>query len=177
MSERREREIERIERERDREREEIYPLTYNNVEKNNSSVRSVRTVRTDAERKSTSFYIQPNIAKGFKTYAQLKGPSVATVIEDAFLEYMKNHPITQTSITIVKGLDNILPEYRKMLDIKLMKKDLQNAIDFLQRMRMRKAPAEKDAWRRLERLMRRAVKNKIPDRELDELLRQAEELL
>jgi hypothetical protein len=91
--------------------------------------RSVRTDLTDLtyhnlQRTTCGFHILPSISKGFRTYSRFTGKSVAENVEAALLEYMRNHPVQQTSINITADLRAAFPDFRTSLKQKLAKDDL-----------------------------------------------------
>ena len=158
--------------------EEINPLRNVYLEKKNRSVITDITDITD--RKSLSFYISSRIAKAFKTYSRLTGKALYWCAEEAFLEYMRNHPIPQVSLTVAMDFRSFLPDLGTRLKSKILKEQLTRLLDIISRVSQDKDVSEDVKFKlrkQLQGLVLQAVKVHPPDEELMAVLKDVEELL
>jgi hypothetical protein len=159
-----------------------FPLTPIYIDKKNRSIITDITVITEEEKKSTlsrnptSFYISKNIASGWRQYCHVNGRHTHELTEEAFIEYMRNHPLPQVSLSVTQDLASYAPTMRDRLRNKILKEKITNVLVTLRRVK-ESGKGEGIFRRQLQKLVLQATNLKRPDDELIELLRDVEKFL
>jgi hypothetical protein len=92
------------------------------------------------------------------------------------MEYMRNHPLPQVTLSVVQDLKAFAPDVKDRLRNKIIKK-LRVAMATLRRIRESGRGDQHVFRKQLQKLALQATNLKKPDSELLELLREAEQLL
>lgn len=111
----------------------IYPLKNIIYNKKNALNRSVQP--NQLTRSNCSFHILPHIARGFRTYARFSEKTLGECVEDALIEYMRNHPSDQVSLNLTMSMDSVIMDISSRLQLKLLKTDLKNKIENVERLK------------------------------------------
>ena len=133
------------------------------------------------ERSNCSFWILSHIARGFRTYAKFSGKTVGSCVEEALLEYMKNHPTDQVSLNLTVDMNSFIMDLDSRLKLKLLKIDLEKTISNIDRMQNNKIRPGKphqiqNQLRELHKLVKKAIPfSHYPD--IREILEKAEEFI
>jgi len=129
-------------------------------------------------RTNTSFHILQNIASGFRTYSKFTGKTVGACVEEAFLEYMRNHPVDQVTLQVTKDMRSFLPSLADKLKLKMVKNNLSKRLQVTIRLHQRGNDADiqfnLDVF---QKAIQKALRIKNPDPELTDLLRRCDEYL
>ena len=129
-------------------------------------------------RTNTSFHMLTNIASGFRTYSKFTGKTVGMCVEEAFIEYMRNHPVDQVTLQMTKDMRSFLPSLADKLKLKMVKNNLKNRLDVTIRLHQRGNDADiQFNLNPFQKAIKKALRIKNPDPELTELLRKSEEYL
>lgn len=129
-------------------------------------------------RTNTSFHMLANIASGFRKYSKFTGKTVGMCVEEAFIEYMRNHPVDQVTLQMTKDMRSFLPSLADKLKLKMVKNNLSKRLEVTIRLHQR--GNETDIQYNIDifqKAIKKALRIKNPDPELTELLRKSEEYL
>jgi len=144
---------------------------------NNNNIPTQPTQPTQLGRSNISFWVLPNIAKGFRMYVKFTGKTLGVCVEEALLEYMKNHPIQQVTLNITKDMNSFVMDISTKLEYKLLKKDLEKRINIVARLSDSKNEIElQRQLKTLEKLIRKSLKFSS-DIEIKRLLEKAEKYI
>jgi len=84
------------------------------------------------KRESWGAHIDSSVAQGFTDYARLGKRKVGRVVEDALIEYMKNHPISDVQININQQVEKIVP-VQQSIKIRIFTEKIQKRLDIIKR--------------------------------------------
>lgn len=130
------------------------------------------------QRSNKSFWVLPNVADGFRQYARFTDKTFGECVEDAFIEYMRNHPLDQVSLSITKDIREVLPNLADRLKGKIFKNRLSDKLELI--IRLHEIGNEHEIKRNLpdfQKAVEKALKVKNPDKGLLDLLRESEDYL
>ena len=128
-------------------------------------------------RNNCSFWMLPNIAKGFRTYSKFSGKSIGECVEEAFLEYMKNHPLEQVSLNVTTDMRTVFQDISTRIEMKLTINELQKILDLLYKYdKIGNTLDYEQELKKLQKTVRKAIKFSA-NPQMRTLLEKAEEFI
>jgi hypothetical protein len=161
---------------------DIHPLNNIIIGKKNRSVITDITVltedkKTELTRSPTSFYISQNIAKGWRQYCKMSGKPTHELTEDAFIEFMRSHPLPQATLNVTQDLVAYAPDVKTRLRNKILRDKIISIVSTLRRMEETGRGDKASFKQQLQKLVLQVTNLKHPDADLMELLKEAEDLI
>lgn len=155
-----------------------FPLTPIYIDKNRSNLTNITNItNSKLSRSNVSFYLSTNLNVAWRQYCRLSGKDGCWLIEEAFVEYMRNHPLPQVSLCVTQDLIAYAPTIRDRLRNKILKDKITSVLTTLKRIR-ESGKGDQGVFRKqLQKYVLQATSLKRPDHELIELLEEAELLL
>jgi len=156
-----------------------FPMTPIYINKKNRSNLTNLTNLTNGKlsRTNVSFYLSTNLNTAWRQYCRLSGKDGCWLIEEAFVEYMRNHPLPQVSLSVIQDLAAYAPTIHDRLRNKILKEKIISVSATLRRIRDSGKGNQEVFKKQLHKLVLQATNLKRPDEELIELLKQIENLL
>lgn len=152
---------------------EVNPLKHILYRKNSKPTQP--TQPSQLGRKNESFWMSPNIARGFRSYSRFTNQPVGVCVEEALIEYMQNHPVQQVSLSVIRDLRSIVPSLQTRLRTKILKRRIRHVLNILTRLEQNSTGNPDEFRRQLHKLVLQATKIRSPEPSLLELLGEAED--
>lgn len=129
----------------------------------------------DTPRTSTCFHLKKSVAKAFRTYGR-RHPSynIADCLEFALLEYIQNHPLKDVALNfnlVEKIKDRVL---HNRIEEKILSSEITRVLNLIDCRNDKGRNNNSQYVFELQDLLLKAIKLKIPSRDMDALLERAE---
>lgn len=151
---------------------EINPLT--NIiygKKNQSNLTNLTNLtNTSISRRNVSFYLLDNLNTVWRQYCKMSGKGGCWLLEEALLEYMRAHPLTQAPLIYTQDIRIVTPDIKYDLKLGMVKQELRYALNLIKDKEPR---IIRDNLPRLRRAVNRALGCRSSDEELTSMLERA----
>jgi len=128
-------------------------------------------------RVNTSFYLSADLNREWRRYCRLSDKDGCWILEEALLEYMRSHPVSQVTLNVTQDLAAYAPDLQTRLRNKILRDKISSLMDLIRRIQ-ETGRGDADSFRKqLQKLILQATKMRRPDQELLDLLKEAEYLI
>jgi hypothetical protein len=146
-------------------------------EKIQSNITNITNLTTrELSRGNTSFYLSRDLSQSWRQYCKHSGADGCWLIEEALMEYMKNHPLQNVNLSVTQDLRSYTPSRNSEIKLEIAKQELREQVELISKVKQRDPNKIRAFLPKLRRVMRKSVELNYQDEEMVELLEMARKL-